>query len=895
MTLSRAFDQITRNDIGIVGGKGANLGEMTAAGLPVPPGFCLTADAYRQFISGAGLDSQIEAILAAMRIDDPADVDAKAAQIRALITGAPMPPEIAAEAVANYRRLSIQLDPHGDSIAVAVRSSATAEDLPGASFAGQQDTYLNVRGEDDLLENVRRCWASLWTARAVTYRVKQGFDHKLVALAVVVQAMIRSEVSGILFTANPVSGRRGEALINASWGLGEAIVSGMVTPDTYIVNKRDGAILSRMIASKELSVEYAPDGRGTVERAVPAEQRRKPALNDAQISQLGVLCATIERHYGAPMDIEWAFARGQCTILQARPITTLKDAPAAVPGDFNRTMFIEIFAEPISPIFVSVICPLFHSMLDFTFGALGFKPAKGVQAIGAFYGQPYFNQRYIEAALAPLSPSVRERLVAQIVNPFGKHQVGFKGEVTPRFLGMGLRLLGFMRGFPAQLPNLIKSYRTDIAAIEAQEIDNLPDTEIVKQVRRLLFTTGREFLSYDFLMIALIGITYQAMSEMLVRYFGAESDTVRSRLVSGVTGNVTMETNKALWDLAQMAKASPAARAALAAPDYAAFRAQLEHSADGVRFRRALDQFLHTYGHREVRMDIIYPTWSEDPSPVLAFLRGYLDLDEERSPHRQQERLVRERHALIDRVHDRMRTDLRGRLIDWPIFNTILQQVQMHTRERDTMHFELTRLFPPFRRMLGELGNRWTAKGLLTQPDDIYYLTFDEIESTPAKPQDWRAVAAARRGEHQRNCKRHAPPIIRDGEEMLAESEAAPVPDGAVGGFRGTAGSPGRASGIVRVVLGPEEFGKLGKGDILVAPLTNPVWTPLFAIASGIITEVGGILSHGAIVAREYGIPAVMAVSGATTRLTDGQHVTVDGDTGIVTLIEDGATAAVTT
>ena len=256
------------------------------------------------------------------------------------------------------------------------------------------------------------------------------------------------------------------------------------------------------------------------------------------------------------------------------------------------------------------------------FGALGFASPRGVQAVGQFYGQPYFNQRYVEGALAPLSPAVRERLTAQIVNPFGKHQVGFKGELSLNFIGMVARLFGFMRGFPKELPVLVRHYQSDIAEIEAMPLDGVPDAEIVRRMRRLIFSTGQDFLNYDFLMIALIGITYQAMSEMLVRYFGEEASEVRSRLVSGVTGNVTMETNKALWDLAQTAKASPAARAALAESDYPALRAKLDASEDGRRFRDALDAFLRTYGHREVRMDIVYPTWREDPSPVLAFVRG---------------------------------------------------------------------------------------------------------------------------------------------------------------------------------------------------------------------------------------------------------------------------------
>src|SRR5437762_8600653 len=301
MKYIRTFAEIGAGDVGLVGGKGANLGEMTAAGLPVPPGFCTTADAYRTFMQVSGAGDVLRGILAQLNSADPADVDRQSERIRNVITQGTMPDDIAAEIREAYRRLSASLLSGGErATPVAVRSSATAEDLPTASFAGQQDTYLNVRGEAAVLEHVKRCWASLWTARAVAYRVKQGFAHEQVALAAVVQAMIESEIAGIMFSANPVTGNRDEVVINASWGLGETIVSGLVTPDTLTVHKSDGVVVSERIASKDLLIEYAPDG-GTVEREVPAEQRSTPALTKEQVAQLVALSGQIESHYHAPM------------------------------------------------------------------------------------------------------------------------------------------------------------------------------------------------------------------------------------------------------------------------------------------------------------------------------------------------------------------------------------------------------------------------------------------------------------------------------------------------------------------------------------------------------------------------------------------------------------------
>ncbi|MDL1899083.1 hypothetical protein FBQ82_22820, partial [Anaerolineae bacterium CFX7] len=512
------------------------------------------------------------------------------------------------------------------------------------------------------------CWASLWTARAVTYRHKQGYAHEQVALAVVVQAMIESEVAGILFTANPVNQNRAEMVLNASWGLGEAIVSGLVTPDTWIV-KKEGAIVEREIADKNLAIVYAPDG-GTREIAVPFERRAVACLDDDAIRALVQIGARVEQHYARPMDIEWAYAREKFYMLQARPITTLTNderrtthetmpsslvfGHSPLPGEYNRTMFIEIFPDPLSPIFLSVIAPLFHAMLDFTFETLGFKPPRDIPAIGVFYNQPYFHRAYIEGALAPLSPPVRAALVTQIVNPFGKHERTLPTEASPAFIGMVTRLLGFMRAFPKQLPGLLAEYRAAVETLQRAPIREMADAEILAHIRSLLFEHASKLLNYDFLMIALIGITYQALGSLLERYYGADTEQIRAKLISGVTGNVTMETNKRIWNLAQAAKQSAVVSAALRENATPGVRAELYQSGDGRVFLAQLDAFLEQYGHREVRMDILYPTWSEDPSPVLQFLRGYLDVDAEASPQRQQARLALEREQLARLVHTRV-------------------------------------------------------------------------------------------------------------------------------------------------------------------------------------------------------------------------------------------------
>ncbi|MCH8876111.1 MAG: hypothetical protein IIA89_04730 [Chloroflexi bacterium] len=876
MTYILSFNEVGKDRIADVGGKGANLGELVGVGLPVPPGFCITAEAYRDFLIEAGLQEPIREVLADMQPDDLEDVKSRSEAIQGLINQSAIPAEIESGISEAYRKLCEELEQA--ELPVAVRSSATAEDLPGASFAGQQETYLNIRGVPSLLEHSRLCWASLWSHPAITYRHEQGFEHEKVFLCIVVQAMIEAEVAGILFTANPVNGDRDELLLNASWGLGESVVSGLVTPDTITVRRSEGRILDYAVGSKEMAIHYAADG-GTLEVGTSEDQRKTPALTDPQVLELAALGGKIEEHYGSPQDIEWALRKGKWYVLQSRPITTLRE-----PSDlYIRSMFVEIFPDPLSPVFLSLIAPLFKSMLDFTFQYWGFSLPKDRPAVGVYYNQPYWNQNYIEAAFSSLSPEVREPLVSAIANPFGHHGAETKRELSLPYIRLVLNTLRFMIRFPKQMPGLIAKYRDQVAEVAEMSLEEASDQEIIEAVRGLVLEDASPLLDYDFLMIAVIGRTYEMLGTFLEPNFGERTEELRAKLISGVTGNVTMEGNKRLWDLAMTAKASPEVSRILRGTDEHEIGAALEDLPEAVPFLEQMDTFRREYGHREIRMDILYPTWGEDPAPVYGFVRGYLDADESRSPYVQQARLVKERGELTEEALAGIERGLVGRYLLSPIFRWVLHQTQLHTRERDTLHFELTRLFPPARRLLQELGQRWVQSGRIDRPDDVYFLSLDEMNDVAQRQVPVKDKIREARQELDTNMHRPWPYIIRGDEEIYAQTETAQ------GDLRGISGSPGVVSGPVRVILGPDEFGKLQRGEILVAPLTNPSWTPLFAIASAVITEVGGILSHGAIVAREYGIPAVMSVPGATHNLSDGQMITVDGNRGMV-LVEGGET-----
>ncbi len=879
----RWFNEVGKSELALVGGKGANLGELTQAGLPVPPGFCVTSAGYQDFIRLKRIDQLINNALAAIRLDDLEDVQRKSALIQSSILSSSIPPRIIDEISTGYYKL---IDQTSRDVPLAVRSSATAEDQANASFAGQLETYLNIHGVPALLDHIKLCWASLWAARVVAYIANQGLDHHSASMSVVVQAMVPSEVSGVLFTVNPVTGKRDEAVINASWGLGEAIVSGVVSPDTITARKSDGEMIDRQTGLKEIMIAYASDG-GTEELPVPEEKRTKPALSELQVKRLTELGNRIEAYYGEPQDIEWAYYDGNLYLLQSRPITTLtqKGKRQYPQGDFNRTMFIEIFPEPLSPVFLSVVESLFKDMLDFTFQALGFEPPDDIQAIGGFHCQPYFNRDYIAAAFQPLTPAVREPLISQIVNPFGSDQETANFELSLPFLRMATRMLRFMVRFPRQLPGVLATYRAEINRAEEFPYQMATDAEICEQIYRLPFEYANKLLNNDFLMIAVIGRSYRLLGALLKRFYQAETDEVVAKLISGVTGNVTMETNKRLWDLAQIARSKPTVSAILRSNGSIQARELLKNTGEGREFIQAMDRFLDEFGHREVHMDILYPTWCEDPEPVYSFIRSYLDADESQSPYQQQERLIQEREQLTRSVMKVVERGIAGRLVLAPLFNWILRQTQIHTRERDTMHFEMTRLFPPIRCLMLELGKRWQARGLLNKHEDIFYLKIDEMMEMSKSPLPAQDKILTRQEAFWVAQQEACPNMIRDGEEIFsAETESEKI---GVAGLQGVAGSPGKVTGVSRVIQGPSDFTKLQKGEILVAPITNPVWTPLFAVASAVITEVGGILSHGAIVAREYGIPAVMSVSGATRLLQDGQRITVDGNKGWVYLEEE--------
>ncbi len=864
-------------DLATVGGKGASLALLVAAGLDVPDGFHVSTAAYRRFVGANGLQAAIESILAGVygddprRDDDPRRLEQAALEIHSAFARATMPAEIEQELVAAYTALP------GQGPAVAVRSSATAEDLPELSFAGQQATFLNIRGAAALLEAVQRCWASLWTARAMGYRAQHGVAADGVGMAVVVQRMVAAEAAGIVFTANPLNGRRDQALINASWGLGEAVVSGQVTPDILMVEKKNGTVVSRETASKLVMTVLAD--QGTVEQAVPDELRGGAVLDDAAAAELMSLAVAIEDLFGQPMDIEWALAEGQLAILQARPITSLPDAPLPdvawappVPGSgYIRRQVVEHMPDPLSPLFAELYLENgLERSIDTLLGHMGFDPA----LVNQLVHRPMFAT----------------------INGFAYVRVDYRLSlrIMPPILVAYVRFVRKILGDPVaywrddQLP----AYQATIEAWRRTDVAEVSDERLLEGVAELAEADATYWFAAN-MPLGISKVTDGLLEKMLrslkptgARDGAAPGEPVTAgQLLRGFPSK-TLDAQVALEAVARQIAEDGALRARiLACPAHDLMRVLGEDPAGGPALQ-ALEAYLARYGHQIYTLDFADPTQAEDPLPVLVGLQALVE-QPERDARAVQAAFADERDALA------ATTTYRFGPLRRPIFRKVLAWAQRFTPDREDAIYHVGAAWPTLRRLALELGRRLEAAGTLDAPEAVFYLRRDELRDAIAS----RAAGEARDDLGQLARERRALRTARMGLQPPAtvpidyRYKIGPVSLAAfepkkniVHGdtLEGFAVSPGRVTAPASVILSPADFEQMRPGTILVCPTTTPAWTPLFAQARGLVTDIGGVLAHGSIVAREYGIPAVMGTTVATDRIRSGQSLTVDGGAGTV-------------
>lgn len=889
------LEAIAAADLPRVGGKGANLGELARAGFPVPGGFCVTTAAFRRFLAGSR--AAAEEAYAALDALAPGDVEAAreaGAFVRDRLGRLPVPSDVATAVVAAWQDA-------GADAAYAVRSSATAEDLPDASFAGQQDTVLNVLGAEALLEAVHRCWVSLFTDRAILYRQQNGFDHRAVALSVVVQRMVVPAVSGILFTADPLTGNRRVASIDAGFGLGEALVGGLVTADLYRVDRTRGRLLEARVADKAMAIRPLPGG-GTERQELVGAARTQPSLAPEQAVALAELGGRIEAHYGRPQDIEWVIdGEGETWIVQSRPITSLYPLPEPAPRDGALHVYLSFghaqvmtdamrplgrstvrtmvpfgkdgppeaenrwFAEAGGRLYVDAtpllaVAPLRHALPR----VLGVADPLIAGAVGAVVARPEFVRR-----LEDLEDGATRWRVARTMGPL---------------LARALAWLAW-RNPDRAVTALAAAADRRVAAVRSA-LDAAPDLPgRVAAARRSL---GALFapLVREMLPVIAGGMLARLALE---RRIGVARDDLGA-LLRGLRGNVTTEMDLRVGDLADAARTRPDVARILATrpPDEAL--AALAVLPEAAGFRAELAAFLAAYGMRGgSEIDLTRPRWRDDPAPLLRVVAGSLQREEAGAHRAHFAVLSAEAEAATERLVAAARRGALG-----PLRALVARRLARAARGllagREHPKFAMIRALDLVRSVALEAGAALAADGRLAAPEDVLDLRWSEIEAALADPElDVAARVASRRAEHVRDAARRPPRVMTsEGEVVTAAHSADGAPEGAL---IGTGASGGAYEGVARVVLDPGAA-VLQPGEVLVAPFTDPGWTPLFLNAGALVMEVGGLMTHGSVVAREYGIPAVVGVEGALARLATGQRLRVDGDAGWVEVLpaaDDGA------
>lgn len=873
-----------RGALALAGGKAANLGELLRAGLPVPPGFCVTTAAYGAVARDPSVRMAIER-LAAVDRSDAAGLAAGATAVREALLVAPVPEAIRTACAGAYAGLGLE-------VVVAVRSSATAEDLPDASFAGQQDTLLGVRGEASVLAAIRRCWASLFSERAVAYRAPRGIAPDAVELAVVVQALVPASVAGVLFTADPLSGRRHRAVIDASPGLGEAVVSGAVNPDHFEVE--ENAVVLRRIGDKRVRIDAGPGADGVsgtqwVEVAASAA----PCLSDAELHTLVALGERIAAHFGAPQDIEWALdAERRPAILQSRPITTLYPLPPDAPAGPELAVYLNfnvaqgVFA-PLTP--MGIQCwRLFTGAIARKVGLDVSVPAgppfvhEGGHRLLFDITTPLRHPLGRKVALAVFS-RMEARSAAVLRHIVADSRLALRGGSWLQVLKVVLRGLWRTRA-PLRLIQALR----DPARARAQAWARADEALALGELAPNPTMEAR----LDAMMrMMLVGFPQLFLTAVPTFGAGLLCLQVARRLLGGLATaeeieatlralpfNPTTEMDLELWAGSRRIAADPESSAALlGTPRATLVRAQRAGSLPPV-LQAVLDGFLREFGARGVaEIDVGVARWGEDPEHVIGALANYLAQDRpELAPDRQFERGRGVAEQMITTLVGRARAKgrLRGKLVKFAF-----DRMRALAGMREAPKFFIVRVLARGRALLQGIGATLQGLGRLARADDVFMLTLPELQAA-LQGADARPLVLARRASFEREReRRHLPRVLlsdgTDAETLL------PTPTGA--GLTGTPASAGRVTGLARVVLDPAGA-RIEPGEILVAPSTDPGWTPLFLTAGGLVMEMGGAMSHGSVVAREYGIPAVVGVAHATARIVTGQRITVDGGAGTVTV-----------
>jgi pyruvate,water dikinase len=867
------FQEIDKTKLAMVGGKGANLGELSRLkGIQVPEGFCVTTEAYKEIIGNNEEFNSLLDQLSLLKADNREGIGEISAKIRKIVEGIAIPKGIDKEITRHLEQL-------GKNNAYAVRSSATAEDLPTASFAGQQDTYLNIIGKNAILRHISRCWASLFTDRAVTYRIQNGFDHNKVHLSVVIQKMVFPKAAGIMFTADPITSNRKVVSIDASFGLGEALVSGLVNADIYKVC--DGRIVDKKISSKKLVI-YALKEGGTEEKKIEAERQNRQTLTDEQILQLEGMGRTIEAYFGCPQDIEWCLYENKFFIVQSRPITTLYPIPDVQDGKNHVYMSFshqQMMTDAMKPLGLS-----FLQLLSDEFPLI---------QVG--------GRLFVDLAHDLASPTGQKivLMAAGKMDPLMHNAIKsiMKRKAFMKSMARGKKAFSMGSGyFSWALPiQFIKIYRSNDAAIvqtlmsrnEAsirdlqQRIANLSGDELFafiieahKQLKEAMYNPQSMGTVY----VGIYAVSW--INKKMEKWLGEKSTA--DALSQSVANNVTSEMGLALLDVADVVRQYPAVMEYFQHANNETFFEDLAKLEGGNAVSKSIRAYLEKYGMRcSGEIDITKPRWSEQPTALVPMILNNIKNFEPNAHN-----TIFEQGLLEAKQKEQ---DLLNRLEQLPggkqkakKTRKMISLLRNFTGYREYPKYLMIGRYWIIKQALLKEAVKLVQKGVIREKEDIYYLPFEELREVVRTNRLDYSIITKRKEEYEVYEKLTPPRIMTsEGEVISGEYDTGNIPKGALAGIPVSSGT---IEGRARVILRMEDA-DIEEGDILVTTFTDPSWTPVFVSIKGLVTEVGGMMTHGAVIAREYGLPAVVGVENATKLIKDGQRIRVNGAEGYVEVL----------
>ncbi len=864
------FKKIDKTKLVVAGGKGTNLGELTKIkGIQVPEGFCISTDAFKRVIWGIPEIAKLLDELSFLNAKDRDKIGKLSSEIRRVIEETAIPDEIIEE-------ITQSLSQYDEETPYAVRSSATSEDLPNASFAGQQDTYLNIIGIKSILNHVSKCWASLFTERAVIYRIQNGFDHNKVCIAVVIQKMVFPQVAGILFTADPVSSNRKVLSIDASFGLGEALVSGLVNADNYKIS--NGKIISKKISTKNLAIIALKEG-GTKKHEIEPDMQNMQVLTDEQILQLESIGRMIEEHFGCPQDIEWCLADETFYIVQSRPITTLFPIPEA--NDKGYHVYISVGHQQMM---TDAMKPLGLSFWKLT--AAGNMYTAGGRAfveVAQMLASPD-KRGILLNNMGQHDPIIKDALMTIIERgDFGKPSQDNEKEQAS---GKGNKAMSSADiqaqagNDPSIVSGLIERSQTSIETLK-QNIQTKSGADLF------------DFIHEDTLQFKMSLFNPQSMGVIMAVAAATtwlngnvkewlDEKNVADTLSQSVPNNITSEMGLALLDVADVIRPYPKVIEYLKATQDDNFLDELVKFEGGWKTKDAILSYLNKYGMRcSGEIDITKPRWNENPNTLVPMLLSNIKNFEPNAANKKfeegrQEALQKEQE-LLERLQllpdGKQKVQETKRIID------LLRNLAGY---REYPKYSIVSRYYIYKQAILKEAEKLVQANIINEKEDIYYLTFEELhEAVLTDKVDYQLIN--KRKEEYKLFEKLTPPrvITSDGEIVVGKYKRENLPSGAIVGLPVSAGV---IEGRARIILDMKNA-DLEEGDILVTAFTDPSWTPLFVSIKGLVTEVGGMMTHGAVIAREYGLPAVIGVENATRLIKDGERIRVNGLEGYVEIL----------